>query len=222
MAEKRTLIFLISAIGTLGVALVLGYYFLLPREAQPSEVAAVEPEVVKIQIQPEEGEGSAVSAPSTEQVTSPLEVSPSAGLLTPTPTSPPLPVPSGPSAATGAQDRPQERSEQPEWVAERRTEPARRPSSPAAVPVSRRTETSRREVYWVQVGSFQSQTQAETLSSRLGSRGLHGTITTFRNDDVTLYRVRLGPFTHRAEAEAFLNRLKAAGGFEGAFVVRSG
>ncbi len=246
MAQNKGLIILVTTVAVMTLAVGLGLFLFLPRSAELTQQDQ-KPQVIRVNVLQEE----TPSTPATEQtdnqdrqstppatVQSPIEVPGDTGLLR----APPAPIPTAPNQLT--QETPNRRaepaspasSEEPNWTRpttarntpSRGTEPStrtdrsRQASTPTSLQPATRSAVSPSNTFWVQVGAFQSQTQAETASSRLSSRGWHATITTFRSGSGTLYRVRLGPWQNKQDAESFLNRLKNTGGWAGAYVVRGG
>jgi DedD protein len=72
--------------------------------------------------------------------------------------------------------------------------------------------------YWIQTGSYKSQTKAEDLASLLGTNGLDGRVFSFASQGSTWYRVRVGPYTSRGEADKFLAEVKKLQGLETSFI----
>jgi cell division protein FtsN len=72
-------------------------------------------------------------------------------------------------------------------------------------------------VYFVQVGAFASQADAEQQRARVGLMGLKARISEREQSGRTMYRVRLGPFPKKEEADALQDRL-AGEGLEAALV----
>lgn len=65
----------------------------------------------------------------------------------------------------------------------------------------------------VQVGSFGSEGRATEVLHKLSSRGLHAYISRFQKGGQTFYRVRVGPYAERSQAEhAVAGVAKAYGG----------
>lgn len=62
--------------------------------------------------------------------------------------------------------------------------------------------------YWIQAGSFQSRSGAEEANRILGEKGFSARLTTKDVDGTSYYRVRLGPYANREEAEKFLAWVK--------------
>lgn len=70
----------------------------------------------------------------------------------------------------------------------------------------------------VQVGSFGDRENAEALAERLRGRGYPVLTTQFRSGGQVLYRVRVGPFSQRLEAESQLARVQQQLGLNGRVV----
>jgi DedD protein len=63
----------------------------------------------------------------------------------------------------------------------------------------------------VQLGSFGEQANARRVADRAGTYGYKAEVSTVRSDGRTLYRVRVGPATTRARADATASALRAHG-----------
>jgi septal ring-binding cell division protein DamX len=72
--------------------------------------------------------------------------------------------------------------------------------------------------YWIQTGSYKSQTRAEELSQTLAVKGLAGRVFSFSQSDATWFRVRIGPYANRQEAEKFLAIVRKIQGLESSFI----
>lgn len=66
-------------------------------------------------------------------------------------------------------------------------------------------------VYFVQVGAFSKSEDAEQQRARLAMQGYSAKVTERDQSGRIMYRVRLGPFQMRDEAESNQNKLQAAG-----------
>lgn len=227
MASHKGLIVLVTTAGVLTLGIVLGVLFLFPK-SPGAEVAANigEPSVFTLSVETvDESETTDMEDPAATPEA--LEVTPSTGLL-PKPsseTAPPSPVPTAPAASN---------SSSPEWT--RTTAPTvtvtTQTAAPAA-PATRTTAVSPARTpapapvvsgpqYWIQIGAFHSHTQAESVAQRLSARGMNGVITTVQSGSNLMYRVRLGPWANKADADAFLTRVKSVDGYEASYVVRTG
>ncbi len=72
--------------------------------------------------------------------------------------------------------------------------------------------------YWIQAGSFSSAARADEVSRRLEDRGLAPRTTTRDLNGKTHFRVRVGPYTSKAEAEKFLGWIRELKGFETSYI----
>lgn len=85
-------------------------------------------------------------------------------------------------------------------------------SPPAAAPGARAAAPGADAfVYFVQVGAYTRQDDAEQQRARLAMAGLSARITEREQAGRTVYRVRLGPMPARDEADALQERLQSQG-----------
>jgi cell division protein FtsN len=112
----------------------------------------------------------------------------------------------------------------PDATASRQQPAARAPvaRAPAARTPSAKPAPQPREVtvteYWIQAGSYASPSRAQEVASVLEDRGLVSKITTRTLSGKTYYRVRIGPYMSKGEAEKFLEWVKAVKGFESSYI----
>lgn len=72
--------------------------------------------------------------------------------------------------------------------------------------------------YWIQVGSYTSQARAEQIKSTLMEKGVASIITTKPIEETTYFRVRIGPYSSKQEAEKFLSWIHDINGFSGSYI----
>ncbi len=72
--------------------------------------------------------------------------------------------------------------------------------------------------YWIQTGSYKSQDKAEELVAQLGGKGLNGRVFSYSAKNETFYRVRVGPYSNKGEADKFLALVKQVQGLEASFI----
>jgi len=91
-----------------------------------------------------------------------------------------------------------------------RTEPAPAPApSPKPAPTPKPAPVTETGIeYWIQAGSFTKIAQAEAAKDALSSRGVESVILTRQIEGTTYYRVRIGPYRDKAEAEKFLGWIR--------------
>ncbi len=93
----------------------------------------------------------------------------------------------------------------------------------APVKVAAKPHPLHREVdYWIQTGSYKSQSKAEELIATLADKGLAGKVFSYEAPAGTFYRVRIGPYTNPGEATKFLSIVKQIQGLEASFVSQVG
>jgi DedD protein len=75
--------------------------------------------------------------------------------------------------------------------------------------------------FWVQAGSFSTRDRADGVKKNLSDKGIAAIITNQQINDQTFYRVRIGPYTSRNEADYWLAMIKSIDGFESSQVWES-
>jgi len=96
-----------------------------------------------------------------------------------------------------------------------------------SISVPRKTVKTRKAVkprpetvkqYWIQAGSYKSNSKAEDLKSRLALKGIAARIVTRNISGTTYFRVRIGPYINKNEAEKFLNWIRKVNGLEKSYI----
>lgn len=91
-------------------------------------------------------------------------------------------------------------------------------SKPAkAAPAKTKTPVAVTE-YWIQTGSFASKLNAEKARESLTKRALKAEIFTKEVSGATNYRVRVGPYTAKSEADYWLGTIKDVAEFKGSYI----
>jgi cell division septation protein DedD len=72
--------------------------------------------------------------------------------------------------------------------------------------------------YWIQLIASPSRDRVHQAETRLADHNLGGRVTTRDVNGELFYRLRIGPYTSRSEAEGFLETIRRVDGFEGAFI----
>jgi DedD protein len=94
---------------------------------------------------------------------------------------------------------------------------ARRPPAEAAPPEPAAKTPAAAKVYdnyWVQAGSFSVKARAEGVKETLASKGISSIIENREVGGKPFFRVRVGPYTSRDEADYWLVFIKSINGFE--------
>jgi DedD protein len=95
-------------------------------------------------------------------------------------------------------------------------------ASPATPKTTAASSPSRaRDNYWVQTGSFSTVARAEAVKDTLSAKGITSLV---ENRDVqgkTYFRVRVGPYTSKNEADYWLALIKSIHGFEESLVFKT-
>lgn len=85
---------------------------------------------------------------------------------------------------------------------------------PVAKPVATTTVTE----YWIQTGSFSGKLNAEKARDALQARYIKAEIFTKEVSGKTTYRVRVGPYTNKNEAEYWLGSIKGISDFDSSYI----
>ncbi len=72
--------------------------------------------------------------------------------------------------------------------------------------------------YWIQAGSFTSRSSAESAKRTLAEENISSRITIKTINGTDYYRVRIGPYANRQEAEKFLKWVKQLDAFDGSYI----
>ncbi|MCX7655767.1 MAG: SPOR domain-containing protein [Treponemataceae bacterium] len=72
--------------------------------------------------------------------------------------------------------------------------------------------------YWIQTGAFTSKTRAEDVRGALAQKGIKSFIDVKMVDNTTYYRVRVGPYTSKSEAEYWLKLIHSLDGFTESYI----
>jgi DedD protein len=90
-----------------------------------------------------------------------------------------------------------------------------KPRAAAASPAPRTVKVNE---YWIQVVSVSSLPRAEEAARCLAEQGLAPMVTTREMSGKTYYRVRVGPYSAKAEAEKFLDWVRNLKGYEASYI----
>ena len=93
--------------------------------------------------------------------------------------------------------------------------------APAAKKAAQKTATVKTDEYWIQAASFTSRGRADELKQGLAEKGVAALISVKDISGKSWYRVRIGPYTVKAEAEGWLGRLKSVAGCTEAYVSKT-
>ena len=129
------------------------------------------------------------------------------------------------NAAVAAREPAPAKSPAPEKTAKTESKPAAKSSSKTAAKTTVKTAPEKKpDQFWVQVAAFTGKTNAEEARSALSKEKISGEIFTFKGDNgVMYYRLRVGPYSTKTEAEYWNTRIKGIEQFAGmnSYVVNS-
>jgi DedD protein len=93
----------------------------------------------------------------------------------------------------------------------------RAPAPKAASPAPSRAQDN----YWVQTGSFSTIARAEAVKDTLSAKGITSLVENREVQGKTYFRVRVGPYTSKNEADYWLALIKSIHGFEESLVFKT-
>ena len=113
----------------------------------------------------------------------------------------------------------------PDPAATQQTKPAAS-TQPAAKPAQTQTQTTKpaattsaaKGSYWVQVGSYATMDAAEKTKKELSAKGYTSSIQSITANGKTYHRVKIGPYTSRADVDTLLPKIKALPGMGDSFI----
>jgi len=94
----------------------------------------------------------------------------------------------------------------------------REPSPSKAVEAAPVTRTVNVKEYWIQTGSYTSRSRADSIKQQLDELGLSGRILSKDVEGTQYYRVRIGPYSQKAEADKFLTWVKQQEDFQSSYI----
>jgi DedD protein len=113
----------------------------------------------------------------------------------------------------------------PQPQSSRQVSPAQKtpvPAKPAVKPAASAVPPKKTyNDFWVQAGSFSTRERADGVKKTLDEKGIAAIITNQQINDQTFYRVRIGPYTSRNEADYWLAMIASIDGFESSQVWES-
>ncbi len=172
--------------------------------------ASNEPEVLKFIIGEETPEAA---APKTEPQTVPQ-----APQIAQAPETAAQQQKTPPAAEPKAEPKTEPKAEPKVEVTQGKQEPAQAAPQKAAPKEAAPPRTVKTVEYWIQTGSYKSQTRAEDMSTLLTSKGLPGRVLSYSLEGDTYFRVRVGPYTNKNEAGKFLTIVKQIQGLEASYI----
>ncbi|GHT82554.1 hypothetical protein FACS1894137_01680 [Spirochaetia bacterium] len=133
--------------------------------------------------------------------------------VTAVPETPALPAPKPAAAPAKQSPAPAPKAAAPKPAAPKVAAPK------AAAPKAAAPKTP--ENFWVQTGSFSTVARAEAAKDTLASKGITALIENRDVEGKTFFRVRVGPYTTKNEADYWRELIKAINGFEESQVWKS-
>ncbi len=170
-----------------------------PVQTAQTPAPAPKPEVKKTPVQP------ATPAPAPKATPAPA----TKPAQTTAPKATPAPA-TKPATTTTQQSKPSTTTQQAAKPAQ--TQPAK----PAATTTA--AATAAKGSYWVQVGSYATTDAAEKIKKELSAKGYTSSIQSITANGKTYHRVKIGPYTSRADIDTLLPKIKAIPGMGDSFI----
>ena len=213
MEGKKVLWVVFSIALALVVILAAGLFLLRPRQPKtPATTAGAAPSLQGYD--PYEyvrgtSEPPGLTPPPSETPPVVIVVGERPGSQPPPPVQPPAPRPEAKPAPAIV---PPERASVPAKAAEPQA------AVQAAAKPAPKPQTVRVTEYWIQAGAFSSASRADEVSRHLEERGLAARTSTRDLNGKTHFRVRVGPYVSKDEAEKFLSWIRELKGFESSYI----
>ncbi|MBE6350312.1 MAG: hypothetical protein E7062_06140 [Spirochaetaceae bacterium] len=83
------------------------------------------------------------------------------------------------------------------------------------------TQQKPKASYWIQAASFTSKKNAEDARTTLSEQKISSEIFTYESKGKTYYRVRIGPYVTKTEAEYWKGRIELVKGFENCYITNT-
>lgn len=96
--------------------------------------------------------------------------------------------------------------------------PAAAKPAVSAAPANPASQKKTGKDYWVQAGAYSTRDRADNVKDGLADKGITAIITNQQVNSQTYYRVRIGPYTSKNEADYWLAMIKSIDGFENSLV----
>lgn len=167
--------------------------------------------------------GAATTAPGAATAPTPpsptVRVSPTPKEATPAPAPAPQPAAKPQvKAPAPATPTPPKSTPKPSATTSKPKAPAAAAPTAAAPAAKASPAPAKITEFWIQVASLRTVSTAEKLQGQMAEKGLSALITTSQQGSQTYYRVRLGPYPSRAEAERFLATVKTVPGLQESYI----
>ena len=242
--EQQKLLWTILSVGILVLILLgAGMFFFLPSDSTglaqngktaewskaaspapketPAPAAPSKPEVKKTPVQTAQTQ---TPAPKPEVKKTPVQTTPApaqtqAPKATPAPATKPAQTTTAPKATPAPQTKPattttQQAAKPAQTQAQ--TQAAKPAQTQAAKPAA--TATAAKGSYWVQVGSYATTDAAEKTKKDLAAKGYTSSIQSITANGKTYHRVKIGPYSSRADVDTLLPKIKALPGMGDSFI----
>ena len=177
-------------------------------DTKATPAAPSKPEIKKTPIQTAQTPAPAAKPEVKKTPVQPSTPAPTKQAQTPAPKA--TPAPATKPATTTTQQAPKPAAS---------TQPAAKPAqtqTQATKPAA--SATAAKGSYWVQVGSYATMDAAEKTKKELSAKGYTSSIQSITANGKTYHRVKIGPYTSRADVDSLLPKIKALPGMGDSFI----
>ena len=178
-----------------------------PEQKAPDTKATPAPTKPEVKKTPVQTAQTPAPAPKPEVKKTPVQPA------TPAPAPKATPAPATKPAQTTAPKATPAPATKPATTTQQTAKPAQtQQTKPAA------TATAAKGSYWVQVGSYATTDAAEKIKKDLSAKGYTSSIQSITANGKTYHRVKIGPYTSRADVDTLLPKIKAIPGMGDSFI----
>ena len=183
------------------------------KKATPAPDSPVKIEIKKTPIQPTPTPAPTPKDTPAAKPASPAPASNQAANTTPTTKAAPATPPSMPATSAQPAPKPEQATQ-----AAKPAQPAKPTQAAKPAPATKPTTTADKPGFWIQVGSYATQDAAEETKKNLTAKGYPASIQAIETNGKTYHRVKVGPYTNRADINTLLPKIKALPGMSDSFI----
>ncbi len=230
-AERKKLLWIsISACVFVLIILAAGFFLLAPKKGSSQAPATIGNDAPPKAQDPQDFLSAPPPAPALEQprtqdggVIIVYGDKPASGAASPsaaTATTPATAAPAGNATTSAAPASPEPPKPAAAPSVPPKAAPSATPGSAVAKPTAKKTaaKPAKADEFWIQAASFTSRGRADELKQLLSEKGVAALISVKDIAGKSWYRVRIGPYSVKADADGWLGRLKGIAGCAEAYV----
>ncbi len=190
-----------------------------PEQKAPDQkatpAAPAKPEIKKTPVQPAQTPAPAAKPEVKKTPVQPSTPAPTKQAQAPAPKATPAPA-TKPATTATQQTKPAASTQPAAKPAQTQTQTTKPATTQTTKPAA--TTSAAKGSYWVQVGSFATMDAAEKTKKELSAKGYTSSIQSITANGKTYHRVKIGPYTSRADVDTLLPKIKALPGMGDSFI----